>query len=257
MSGKSRPPATGLGYQSLQVDHLGALVEGSSGGVLLARLAAFARPVIAGSPYCIVNDYVSSALGMAMGVPVPPCTLIKLGQEWGFISIGFGEHGTPPPPADLEALGAERPWEASGIIVLDQWISNSDRHDGNVAYLPTLGVAAFDHDQALFGACPSGGGLASLSQSQPTRVKNHPFGPHLKTDEHFESWIARAKSITRHEIERAVWTCVDTGLLPRQDATALVDFLQYRQRHVGSFVSDSHPEYSGISSWTLGADGGE
>ncbi|TGZ10258.1 hypothetical protein [Streptomyces rhizosphaericola] len=199
----------------------------------------------------------ATALGMAMGVPVPPGTLIKLGSEWGFVSIGFGEHGTLPPPADLELLGAERPWEATGVIVLDQWVFNCDRHDANVAYLPTLGVAAFDHDQALFGACPPGDGMTSLSQSRDARIKNHPFGPHLKTDEHFESWVNRAKSIAREELMRAVWSCVDTGLLARPDATALVDFLQHRQKNLRKFITESKAELTGVSAWTLDGDGGE
>lgn len=257
MNEKSRPPAAGLGYQAAQVEHLGALVEGSSGGVLLARLAAYARPVDENSPYCVANDYVATALGMAMGVPVPPGTLMKLGPDWGFVSVGFGEHGRRPPPADLEALGAERPWETTGVIVLDQWVSNRDRHDGNVAYLPSLGVAAFDHDQALFGACPPNEGLASLEQSREVRVKHHPFGPYLQTAEHFESWIARTQSVTREELRRAVWACVDSSLLDRQDAEALLDFLQHRQRNIGTFVRESYSEFSGISTWTLDANGGE
>ncbi|WP_159062884.1 hypothetical protein [Streptomyces scabiei] len=254
MSGKSRPPASGLGYQAMQVD-LGALVEGSSGGVLIARLAAYARPVDTASPYCVVNDYVSTAVGMAMGVPVPPGTLIKLGSEWGFVSVGFGEQGRRPPPADFEELGVDRPWEASGVVVLDQWISNSDRHDGNLAYLPTLGVAAFDHDQALFGACPPGEGVDSLQQARERRVKRHELVPYLKTVEHFESWINRAQSITHAELSRTAWSCVDAGLLTRHEADALVDFLEYRQLNIGRFIEESHSEFSGVTAWPLDSGG--
>lgn len=256
MNSRSRPPVGGLGFQAMQVD-LGALVDGSSGGVLLARLAAYARPADPNSPYCVVNDYVATAVGMAMGAPVPPGTLVKLGSDWGYLSLGFGEHGKRPPPAEFDELAVERPWEATGVLVLDQWIANFDRHDGNLAYMPTLGVAAFDHDQSLFGACPPGEGVESLGGSLHRRVSSHELAPHLKTSEHFEPWITRAKSITRPELQRAVWTCVDAELLSRLEAEALVDFLQYRQNNIGQFIEDSYSEFTGITAWTLDADGGE
>ncbi|MGN5389399.1 hypothetical protein [Streptomyces sp. JL7001] len=257
MSGKSRPPVSGIGFQAVEIDHLGAVVEGSSGGVVLARLMAYARPTDPDSPYCVVNDAVSTRLGLAMGVDVPQGGLIKLGTGYGFYSAGFGEQGKRPPPADLEALASERPWETTGIIVFDQWISNRDRHDENVAYLPSLGVAAIDHDQALFGACPPGDGATSLEQSKDLRVKQHPFAEHLTTDAYFEQWIARAKSVTHEELRRAVWSCVDAELLNRSDAETLMSFLQHRQRSVGRFIEESHSEFAKIVAWTLGNGGGE
>ncbi|ARQ69550.1 hypothetical protein CAG99_12345 [Streptomyces marincola] len=240
----------------MQVD-LGALVEGSSGGVLLARLAAYARPADARSPYCVVNDYVATAVGLALGAPVPPGVLTRLGAEWGYLSLGFGEQGKRPPPADFEELAVDRPWEATGIVVLDQWISNTDRHDGNLAYMPTLGVAAFDHDQALFGACPPGGGVESLKEARERRVRHHELIPHMNTMEHFPSWIDRAQSITHAELSRMAWVCVDAGLLSRLEADALVDFLEYRQLNVGRFIEESYPEFTGVAAWTLDSDGGE
>ncbi|MFR9724513.1 hypothetical protein ACL02R_14295 [Streptomyces sp. MS19] len=256
MSGKPRSPVGTFGYQAAQVN-LGAMVEGSSGGVLLAQLAAYARPVNPDFPYCVVNDYVSTALGLAMGVPVPPGALVKLGSEWGFVSLGFGELGKRPPPADFEELGADLPWEATGVVVLDQWISNSDRHDGNLAYMPSLGVAAFDHDQALFGACPRGEGIGSLRQVREQRVKQHELVPHLPTVEHFESWVGRTQSITRAELNRAVGTCSGANLLSRAEAEALVDFLAYRQLNLGRFIQESYPEFTGVTAWTLDSGGGE
>lgn len=256
MSSQSRPPAGGLGFQSLNID-LGALVDGSSGGVLMARLAAYVRPFDEDSPYCVVNDYVATAVGMAMGVPVPPGTLVKLGSEWGFLSLGFGERGKRPPPADFEELADERPWEASGVIVLDQWIANADRHDGNLAYLSALGMAAFDHDQALFGACRPGTGIDSLGQGRQRRVSKHELAPYLKTIEHVPSWIRRAQSITRLELLRIAWTCVDAGLLTRREAESLVDFLEYRQLNIDRFIEESYSEFTGVTAWTLDASGGE
>ncbi|MFD8689928.1 hypothetical protein [Streptomyces sp. NPDC059651] len=256
MSSKSRPPAGGLGFQAMNID-LGALVDGSSGGVVMARLAAYARPVDEGSPYCVVNDYVATAMGMAMGASVPPGTLVKLGSEWGFLSLGFGERGKRPPPADFEEVALERPWEATGVVVLDQWIANSDRHDGNLAYMSSLGVAAFDHDQALFGACPPDKGEESLRQTINRRVSGHELAPHLKTIEHVQSWIKRAQSISRLELKRIVWACVHADLLSRPEGESLVDFLEHRQLNIDRFIKESYSEFTGIAAWTLDANGGE
>ncbi|USQ89250.1 hypothetical protein NFX46_39265 [Streptomyces phaeoluteigriseus] len=211
----------------------------------------------ADSPYCVVNDYVATALGTAMGVPVPPGTLVKLGPGWGFLSLGFGEHGKRPPPADFEELAVDRPWEATGVVVLDQWIANPDRHDGNLAYMASLGVAAFDHDQALFGACPPGEGIDSLRQTLDRRVSRHELVPYLKTIEHLQSWITRAQSITRMELGRIVWTCVDAGLLSRLEAETLVEFLEYRQLNIGRFITESYSEFTSVTEWTLDTTGGE
>jgi hypothetical protein len=142
------------------------------------------------------------------------------------------------------------PWDSTAIVVLDQWILNNDRHDENLAYLPSLGVAAFDHDCALFGANPSDP-LRSLELGRDQVLHSHELGAKLRTAEHFEYWLGRADSIGAEEVRRAVWRCYDAGLLSATERDALVDWLLFRQSRVRSYIEQVRDEFVSIDDWAL------
>ncbi|MFF7453054.1 hypothetical protein [Kitasatospora sp. NPDC008115] len=250
-SGFSLPPASGVGYQAVSFDLLGAAVGGSSDTVHAARLAAFARIRTEKSRYGIVNDYVATRLGLAIGAPVVDGYLVKVGSDtWAFSTVAFGEKGQRLPPADLEELATLRPWEATGIYVLDQWILNLDRHDENIGYLEKLGVAAFDHEWSLFGPGREDQ-TASLRASRDKRVEKHPIAEWLATDVHVSQWLRRVRSVQPEELNRHVGGCVHVGLLSREEAGALVDFLIYRQANIARYIDDSWGDFKNLTKISL------
>ena len=245
-------PVSGLGYQPVGIDHYGAAIEGAgSGGVSYIKLAAYARQNTVDRPFGVVNDYIANALGRASGVPVPPGELVKLGRTtWGFVTLGFGEDGRRPPPADLEALATEHPWESTGVVVFDQWILNTDRHDENVAYLDKMGIAVFDHDCALLGFNPPDPAVA-LASERASRVRGHQLAASLRTAKYLESWVNRIKSVMPLEIRRAVGTCVDAGLLSKSLGDQLNEFILFRQASIQSYIDDSKEDFRQVTEWVM------
>jgi hypothetical protein len=244
--GSNQPPVASLGYFGL--DNYGALVEGSE-GVSAVRLAAFMRQNYAQRPWGVVNDYISSALGMSIGLPVPPGTLIQLhDKEYAYVSLGFSIKGDRLPPVIFEKFVEERPWEATGIIAFDQWISNSDRHDENIGYHDKFGVAVFDHDLTLLmRSVEDPGGV--LRKFEDAEVERHDLAPYMKTAGYFESWSNRISTVTTYEISRIVYNCRNADLITNSLAQDLVRFIEHRKSRVLDYIERTRDEYAKIAEW--------
>ncbi|GAA2185037.1 hypothetical protein GCM10009785_35200 [Brooklawnia cerclae] len=248
----ARLPSGPLGYQALKLEIAGASRAGGTGAVHNVRLAAYAREKSEERPYGVVNDFIASRLGLAIGAPVPPGELVAIGYgaTYGYVSVGFGENGQNPPPADLDALVGDRLWEATGIVALDHWVFNGDRHDDNLGYLPTLGVAAFDHDCALIGPKPPDP-LKSLEDHRHKPLLGHPIARILPTIEYLEEWLERIKSVRDEEIKRIVGTCQLARLVDRNLAEALVDFIVHRRDYLRILVEAARDDFAVVTQWTI------
>lgn len=252
-STSSRRPVDGLGF--FAIAGYGAQVEDSA-TVTAVRVAAYARRNVHQRRFAVVNDYVASTLGMAVGLPVPPGALLRFHQgEPGYLSLGFSDRGDRPPPIIPPVFTRERPWEATGIIAFDQWILNNDRHDANLAYLPNSGVAVFDHDMALICNPQDGDACTSLESGLEQTIKGHLLSRHLETAEYFSEWFDRVKSVRKREIRRAVTTCFDANLIDDKIRDKLIGFLEHRQTRIHSHIGRTVSEYVKIDSWPLDIGG--
>lgn len=251
MAPAKREQKHGVGY--FDVAQWGARIEDSSGGVSHLRLNAFARQNTPERPFAVANDFIASSLGVATGLPVPPGTLVGVyGGGYNYASLAFGDRGDKPPPLIPPRFCEERPWEACGIIAFDHWIHNTDRHDGNIGYLPEVAVAVFDHDLALLNETKTtGDAIALLAQSQDTPVKYHCLPPHLKDVSHFGEWFDRINSVTRREIRRSVAAAYSAELVNAELRDSLVAFLEHRQTRISSFVEQTRDQYQNVESWTF------
>lgn len=253
MSPGADPRTSGLGYFGIG---FGGAEVGGSGGVSGVRLQAYARTSIPDRPYGVFNDHVASALGRAAGVPVPPGALVNLGGDiYGYVSMGFSDRGDRLPPVLPGRLARDRPWEATGIIVFDHWVLNTDRHDENLAYLPRLGVAAFDHDLAILGRIPTGEIFKVLEAFKDKPLIGHLLSPHLESLEYLTQWCDRVSAITTIEIRRIVNDCVEASLVDQALAECVVSFLDYRKSRLKSYVEATLDEYTSLVGQTL--DSGE
>ncbi|MFC0546623.1 hypothetical protein [Kutzneria chonburiensis] len=246
VGGAGQPPVSGMGYFAL--DGFGATV-GGSGGVSSVRLSAYSRQNTKDRPHGVLNDYISSALGLSIGLSVPPGALVELdGGIYGYTCMAFGLKGDRLPPAILGKLVLERPWEAWGIVAFDQWVANTDRHDGNVAYHPKVGVAAFDHDLALLGRCSKD--LSSMLRSERDReVRSHEFAPYFQSAEYLDSWCTRIAGVQKEEIRRLVNNCLAVDLVNKEVAEELIRYIDHRKSRVREFISRTSGEYSKVTEW--------
>ncbi|WP_435612189.1 hypothetical protein [Streptomyces sp. bgisy159] len=254
----NKPTKNDVGY--FDIAHYGAAIENSTGGVYHVKLNAYARQDTSAKPFAVVNDFVASSLGMAAGLPVPPGNLVGLyGGKHGYVSLAFGDRGDRPPPVIPPKFCAERPWEACGIIAFDHWILNTDRHDENLAYLPDVGVSVFDHDRTLINQPPDGDAIASLSSGKDIAYKTHCLIRHVKDVSHFPEWFDRISSVTRREILQIVGRCHSAGLIDAHVRDALIEFIEYRQSRIRSFIDRTKDQFISADEWTLdleGVDGG-
>jgi hypothetical protein len=243
-----QPPASGLGYYGFALTGAQA---GGSGGVSAVRVQAYVREKTADRPYGVVNDYVASAVGRLAGIPIPPGMLVELGGgTYGYLSLAFSHRGDRPPPVIFSKFAVERPWETTSIILFDQWVGNSDRNDDNLAYLPSQGVAAFDHDLAILARPPGDAGEA-LRAARDLEIKSHPLAPYLPTAVYFDAWAERISSVMTSEMRRVVDDCIHAHILDRGLCDDVLDYLEHRKTRTLDYVKRTKSEYMKVSNWPL------
>ncbi|WP_433078713.1 hypothetical protein ACQP1P_38125 [Dactylosporangium sp. CA-052675] len=234
-----------LGY--FHIAHYGA-AAGGSGGVFGVRVEGFARQNTKDRPFGVANDFVASRLGAAIGLPVPPGSLIRIGgNAAAYLSLGFGDKGDRLPPAILPKFAKESPWEACGVIAFDQWVANNDRHDENLAYSPEVGTAVFDHDLALLGA--SSDPIKFLTSGMDVEIKGHKLCSLVETVDSMEHWARRISSVHPREIRTAVRAILMAGLVNKATADLLCQFLEYRKSRIREFLVRTEHEYTKVASW--------
>lgn len=245
------------GFQAAGFDR-GVSVDGASGDVSLVTMSAFVRRNEIDRPYAVVNDAIGSTLGVRLGLPVPPGWLIALSRtEVGWCSVGFGDSRHTPPPADMKSLAQRDPWVATGVVVLDWWLANDDRHEENLVDLPRFGVSVIDHDASLIGHgvyTDHAAAASHLDEMKGTPARPHEFAPHLLTAQHFDEWLAKVARLSRAEIRRVVRPCFDANLVDARLRDALVDFLTARANLLRDYVHRRSEDFARISDWPLGND---
>jgi hypothetical protein len=119
------------------------------------ELRGYAKVASADVPYCVANEYVCGRIGQLLGLPIPPGGVIQpqtddQGAAW--VTLNFSPKSEPLPPVDPEAVVAAASDLAAGVVVFDVFIGNTDRHAGNLAFLPSQKrLDVFDHSHALMG----------------------------------------------------------------------------------------------------------
>jgi hypothetical protein len=119
------------------------------------ELRGYAKVTSPEVPYCVPNEYVCGRIGQLLGLPLPPGAAIKPqspGGGAGWVTLNFSPKDEPLPPVDPATVVAAVPDLAAGVVVFDLFIANTDRHAGNLAFLPSQKrLDVFDHSHALMG----------------------------------------------------------------------------------------------------------
>jgi hypothetical protein len=132
----------------------GKALPGAAGSTT-ATISAVVKGNSASAPYCIPNELICSRIGQFVGLPLPPSGIV--GGASGvvsFASLDFNLTGTSLPPIDVKKCWQVFPDVATGIVLFDIVIANSDRHASNLSAdfsgAPPL-MNVFDHSHALLG----------------------------------------------------------------------------------------------------------
>jgi len=215
-----------------------------------------------GSPYCVANEYICGTIGRFLGLPIPPCDVLRLpGKRYAFAALDFNYDRERMPPVLPDLVVRHQPLLSTGILLYDILIANNDRHDEN---LVTDNVSAprqilvFDHDQALFGGGGPVRGRERLETLQGrlgigvaggvTGGTGHCLLPYVTTAEHFGFWVDRIRGIPRWLFVDACGRAAETGI-GKRDAARAAKFLYYRSRHLEDMITSERNSFTSITTW--------
>lgn len=194
-------------------------------------LGGVAKTSSAGHEFITANEFVCGRLALLIGLPVPVGAIVEgdSGQS-AYVSLRFGKKGERPPPVIIDDLVADQPRLAAGIVALDCWVANGDRHHENVAYVRgSLSVTVYDHSHALLG--PGGDALARVGKPDEPFVGGQ-LAAALENDAHLHDWAARISGIPDVRVEEICADASAQGAVDAQTAEAASRFLNARKGRI-------------------------
>ena len=217
-----------------------------------------------GSKFQIANELFAARLGSLFGLPIPPHALFQLNKgtypaTW-FGSIDYRLTGESLPPVDPSAVFSELPWLATGVVLFDIVIANSDRHEGNLAMDKQPGKAArlnvFDHGHSICGleGLPRFARLRSefgIDEGADEGANRHCLLDELTHDDHFSMWYERIQNTPYHLLTDTANDLEKAEVLSADEAGAMVNFLWGRIQQVRKIVESNKQQFSGIRVWSL------
>lgn len=236
---------------------------GGASDTRVVHLKAFAKLNTATTPFVVANEYVASRLGLRLGLPLPPGTLIEPEQASGppaWVTVAFSKD--EPPPVDPVEVVQRAPDLAAGVAVFDLLIGNFDRHAGNLR-LSGQRLDVFDHSHALFGV--DGDPVANLQTLReqfaldgPTlwgvQWNRHCLIDHLTDVGSMQDWVSDVKDQLKDRFLRQVAdevAAIRVGINSAA-ADALVEFLSYRRDNLNEMLKNNQQEFPQIAQWGLG-----
>ena len=119
-------------------------------GSLHVGVAGVAKKGVEGQPFAVANELTCRHLASAILLPVPTGFIIEQEGVPYYVSLNFNLAGEDLPPVDAVAFARDEATLASGIVLFDIWIVNSDRNTGNLTYRSNWGRQVFDHGSTFF-----------------------------------------------------------------------------------------------------------
>jgi len=106
------------------------------------------------SPLRALTEFAAAHWAVAFGVHAPESRFLDFdGELW----IGSRALASPRPASPAAVAAVTPPEAVSGLLALDVFIGNHDRHDGNVLFVPeheggsALRLFAIDHERSAMG----------------------------------------------------------------------------------------------------------
>lgn len=199
-----------------------------------------------------VNEFIAARIALCMGLPIAPGTLVR--TDTGaliYVMMRFGTKGETLPPVDPAAVIANNPHACAGIAMFDDLIANDDRHPGNLAFNPQVGVGIFDHSHALLGPGPRSSGMTRLQSIGDQPRFNGCLLPHLTEYSHLRYWADRIEKINPDLLGHISTTLTQHGLTTAAEAEAIRSWLSARIGNVQSRLQAAQAYFPGVTEWGL------
>lgn len=208
--------------------------------------------------YLLANEWIASNLAWFLRLPVPPFALMRASNtgERFFASLDYGGKDTVPEDFLAEPFARHMPRDATGVVLFDILIANSDRHAGNLAVdSPTLPTQfeLIDHDYSLFGHRANDGQrrLSSLiGTNQLALGGTNEIVRVLATSEYFEEWIQRIESIPDQFIDSICHEALELGI-SNGESDAATTYLKDRKRRLREVIAANRTQFRAIQHWSL------
>ena len=226
------------------------------------ELRGYAKVASPEVPYCVANEYVCGRIGSLLGLPIPPGGIIQpqtdeQGAAW--VTLNFSPKSEPLPSADPATVVAAVPDFAAGVIVLDLFIANTDRHSGNLAFLPSQKrLDMFDHSHALMGVRQ--GRVYERLEELRTRTglggevidgvgsNRHCLLEHVTDAPALLGWAEEAQSLLSDRFLARVCSevaALDVGATP-EEMMRVEEFLVERRQNLKRLLYDHRDEFTAI-----------
>lgn len=230
---------------------VGSLIGAGVTGSRAATLEGVVKTHDPSAPYTVANEYICARLAAAIGLPVPPGTVARLDDgSWAYVMMRFGHRGDRLPPADPAEIVKARPALAAGIACFDSWVVNPDRHAGNLAFAPDVGLSVFDHGHALLGVTDAGA-VKHVEHwiSQP--LLTGCLLPVLKDPLHLQQWSHRVSVVPDLLVSEVCDTAGQLGIITREEAKAVEMMLNGRKVRLWDDIRKSEASFPQIVEWGL------
>jgi hypothetical protein len=222
-----------------------AVGQGATGSVHVG-VAAIAKRNLPGQPYIVPNELVCAQLAVACRLPIPPGFIVQHEGQSAFVSMNFNLAGENLPPVDPAALVAAHPRTAWGIVLIDIWMCNGDRHSQNLSYnAATNAVQIFDHSHALLGQQ----GIGHLqANSNATAIGGHCLATQLTAVAGAEDWHSRIAAVPEYVVREV---CRDAASLGAEafDGDAVAHLLLDRRKRLKALINASHGSFPQVTDW--------
>jgi hypothetical protein len=218
-----------VAYQLYKLHSWGEQIGEGATQPHLVAVAGVAKRSKPESPYVVANELLCGTLGRAIGLPIPPGFLVEHDGEVWHVSLNFNLASESLPPVNAATFVAAHPELAAGIIVLDEWVLNGDRHSKNMAHYEATGKAIiFDHSHAFLGEGQKG--AKRLNEKRHTLgIDDHFLRGHVTKAGLFAPWVDRIKALPEVIIREAVRNTETVGVSQELADTCITFLLERRE----------------------------
>lgn len=219
-----------------------------------------------GSPYAVYNEFICGEIGRFMRLPIPPFCLTHHETADGkaplFSSLDFAGSRAELPAVLAAPCVEKMPLTCAGVLALDIFIANCDRHDENLVVDDVTNprqMHVFDHGNALLGGNSDFGGATGAARLEECRDRlgvtggavsggiPHVFLPLIRNGKDLFYWVQRIREIPNWFIRDICRETRGHGL-SRALADSCEEFLLHRRKNLSTIIRN-HRDQLAIETW--------